>query len=559
MRFNQSSAQVVPRLKGSCIIPFAMDQLHLFDSHTASSITQETKLCEQRLLNAKGYNIVRRDRASGGGGLMFLIRDVHFHRLPDIGNDTSDLEYLGITVHSKDRTITIKNLYPPPTSQHLDTNSMEGLFDDNTIILGDFNAKNTTWGSTITNERGLELSNLVNDKAFLCLNDGPHTFRSNSYGSTDVLDLTFISPVEIDLKVSCNGVKNLHWNFKKAHWSLFENISNNLISQEPISDNLEKEWSHFKYTIFTAAKSSIPRGESKQTRTFFAHNSDLIKPLIPQRTELLKVISQNGGLDKKIELNKLNVEIKKIYVQVKRSNWQNLCEKLDYRTSNTKVWKLAKQFDNLKPSNEETNAIISDNGHVSVDAREAAEALAQHYANESRLAFSSYDKHFTSVTRNQVKYCRDGPADNPLFNGDFTLPELSYALQNLDTIKSPGPDSISAHFLSHLGILETEINKPEVSVDALEELLEHIKIYSEDLNAINTEIENAVDITELDNELKSATEYQDKNNNMDISSRKENTGVIKNNSTEISTTSKVAPEVLTQNFVPEKLMLNYRS
>ncbi|GFW22156.1 hypothetical protein TNCV_1632861 [Trichonephila clavipes] len=204
-----------------------MDQPHLFDPHTASSVAQvnqgrsqdlatrikldqileiadrlqveiialqETKLGEQRLLNAKGYNIVRRNRASGGGGLMFLIRDVHFHRLPDIGNDTSNLEYLGITVHSKDRTITIKNLYHPPNSQHLDTNKMEGLFDDSTIILGDFNAKNTTWGSTITNSRGLVLSNLINDKAFLCLNDGTHTFRSNSYGSTDILDLTFISP-----------------------------------------------------------------------------------------------------------------------------------------------------------------------------------------------------------------------------------------------------------------------------------------------------------------------------------------------------------------------------
>ncbi|GFT11273.1 RNase H domain-containing protein [Trichonephila clavipes] len=228
--------------------------------------------------------------------------------LPDIGNDTSDLEYLGITVLFKDRTITIKNIYYPPNSQHLDTNRME----------------------------------------------------------------------------------------------------------------------------------------------------DLIKPLIAQRTELLKVISQNGGLDKKIELNKLNAEIKKIYVQVKRSNWQNLCEKLDYRTSNTKLWKLAKQIDNLKPSNEETNAIISDNGHVSVDVQEAAEALAQHYANESRLGFSSYDKYFARVTRNQVKSCRDRPADNPLFNVDFTLPELSYALQNLDTIKSPGPDSIPGHFLSHLGILGRE-------------------------------------------------------------------------------------------------------
>ncbi|GFV36624.1 RNA-directed DNA polymerase from mobile element jockey [Trichonephila clavipes] len=141
-----------------------------------------------RLLKAKGYNIVRRDRASGGGGLVFLIRDVNFQRLPDIGNDTSDVEYLGTAVHSKYRTITIKNLYHPPNSQHLDTNMMEGLFDDNTIILGDSIAKNTTWGSTITNARGLELSNLVNDKAVLCLNDGTHTFRSSSY------DLAFISP-----------------------------------------------------------------------------------------------------------------------------------------------------------------------------------------------------------------------------------------------------------------------------------------------------------------------------------------------------------------------------
>ncbi|GFW09989.1 hypothetical protein TNCV_4207541 [Trichonephila clavipes] len=131
MRFSQSSAQVVPHLNGGCIIPFTMDQLHLFDCHTVSSVTQETKLCEQRLLNAKGYNIIRRDRVSGGGGLMLLIRDVHFQSLPDIDND-SVLEYIGITVLYKDRTITIKNLYHPPISQHLDTNTMEGLFDDNT-------------------------------------------------------------------------------------------------------------------------------------------------------------------------------------------------------------------------------------------------------------------------------------------------------------------------------------------------------------------------------------------------------------------------------------------
>ncbi|GFT61318.1 hypothetical protein TNCV_1227661 [Trichonephila clavipes] len=104
--------------------------------HVEIIALQETKLCERRLLNAKGYNILRRDRALGGGELMFLIRVVHFQRLPDIDNDTCNLEYLGIAVPSKDLSITIKNLYYPPNRQQLDTNMMEGLIDDNTIILG---------------------------------------------------------------------------------------------------------------------------------------------------------------------------------------------------------------------------------------------------------------------------------------------------------------------------------------------------------------------------------------------------------------------------------------
>ncbi|GFX75833.1 putative RNA-directed DNA polymerase from transposon BS [Trichonephila clavipes] len=91
----------------------------------------------------------------------------------------------------------------------------------------------------------------------------------------------------------------------------------------------------------------------------------------------------------------------------------------------------AKQIDNIKPSNEEPNTIISNNDHVSVDDRE-------------------------TVTRDQIKSGSDRPADNLLFNVDFTLHELTHALQNLDTNKSPGPDSIHGQFLSPLRILGRE-------------------------------------------------------------------------------------------------------
>ncbi|GFT63922.1 RNA-directed DNA polymerase from mobile element jockey [Trichonephila clavipes] len=63
---------VATRIKLDQILEIA-DRLHV-----EIIALQETKLCEQRLLNAKRYNIVRRDRASGGGGLMFLICHIHF-------------------------------------------------------------------------------------------------------------------------------------------------------------------------------------------------------------------------------------------------------------------------------------------------------------------------------------------------------------------------------------------------------------------------------------------------------------------------------------------------
>ncbi|GFY68797.1 hypothetical protein TNIN_199361 [Trichonephila inaurata madagascariensis] len=40
MRFSQSSTQVVLHIKGSCILPFAMDQPPSFDFYTKSSVTQ---------------------------------------------------------------------------------------------------------------------------------------------------------------------------------------------------------------------------------------------------------------------------------------------------------------------------------------------------------------------------------------------------------------------------------------------------------------------------------------------------------------------------------------
>lgn len=100
--------------------------------------------------------------------------------------------------------------------------------------------------------------------------------------------------------------------------------------------------------------------------------------------------------------------------------------------------------------------------------------------------------------------------------------------------------------------IETEINNLEVSVDVLEELLEHMGICSDELKAINTEIESAVDLKDLDNELKSATEYQSKIITWTFRTKKKIRELSKSDLKEISTTPK-ATELIISEKVSVKL------
>lgn len=100
--------------------------------------------------------------------------------------------------------------------------------------------------------------------------------------------------------------------------------------------------------------------------------------------------------------------------------------------------------------------------------------------------------------------------------------------------------------------IETEINNLEVSVDVLEELLEHMGICSDELKAINTEIESAVDLKDLDNELKSATEYQSKIITWTFRTKKKIRELSKSDSKEISTTP-MATALTANNFISEKV------
>ncbi|GFS75131.1 hypothetical protein TNCV_1397371 [Trichonephila clavipes] len=78
-------------------------------------------------------------------------------------------------------------------------------------------------------------------------------------------------------------------------------------------------------------ESLISRGHKKQHIPVFSHNSTLLLLLLQKREELHRDIHNTNTNQARIELNKLNTEIKCTCALLKRKNWLELCKDFNVR------------------------------------------------------------------------------------------------------------------------------------------------------------------------------------------------------------------------------------
>ncbi|UYV78196.1 hypothetical protein LAZ67_16000431 [Cordylochernes scorpioides] len=435
---------------------------------------QETKLNEKYNLKYKNYNIVRKDRNKEGGGLAFLIKNLYYEDIAINIPNTSDLEAQGIKVYlSQNKTINIFNMYHPPNNKLIDDGTISQFLTDNTIIVGDLNAKHQLWGCSTPNPRGKILSNLFDDNAFMCLNDGNPTHHSYSYNTAQALDISFSSPdifhkckwqilksigsdhlpilIEISTKTKTSSIKEKFWNFKKANWNLYQQNTNEDFRKAPTRmKDLEQNWISFKNTIIKAAKVSIPRGNIKKWIPNYTHQAKDIQTLITKRNELQKKYTQNQT-NCRTELNIVNAKIKRLYVNMKREKWKQTCENLNPRNPNTKLWHLAKQIDRAQPQTENTNMIKNIDGTPATNDKNAANLLGNSYQISSKIKFEIKDKKVEKKARKIIHDCKNVTSTYNIFHEKINMKELDYALENTDLNKTPGPDGIHGQMISNLG------------------------------------------------------------------------------------------------------------
>ena len=122
----------------------------------------------------------------GGGLLTFVHKSINYLRKPESPETLGDLhlEELSISARLSNTDLIISNIFIPPTS--FCTGGYQPSLDHlmmttDTLLLRDFNAHHSSWHSSSTDTRGINLENTISGTNFGILNSDTPTRLPHSY------------------------------------------------------------------------------------------------------------------------------------------------------------------------------------------------------------------------------------------------------------------------------------------------------------------------------------------------------------------------------------------
>jgi hypothetical protein len=428
---------------------------YLYQHQLKIAVIQESKLsCKSTTIDIPNFATIRKDRThdNGGGLIIYVHKSLQFQILPDRKPD-EHTEYLGILVGDTH----IINIYIPPTSScksgfKPDINTI--LPSGDALVLGDFNAHDPLWHSSIQDPRGSEIADTIGNSNFGVLNENtPTRLPSNGNATSPDISLASISlmnsiewktmtslgsdhlPIIIKVSTHINPIKSdfrSFINFEKADWNRFT-----AITEEKFDDLVDptEGWTvhsaekKFRNIINKAAKKTIPGGRIK----------DVI-PEIPTATaaKIKRRDEIRTNDPHSPEIANLNRDI---YIEIskhRKSKWREKVEGISKSCSN-KLFKLIKNL----------NGKSTQSGNQAIRFKGKYLSSARDIANGFNKQFSSVVKHKSSKQSRIIsrKIKKNEISDDVT----FTYQDTDKAIKQCKASKAAGPDNITNLHLKHLG------------------------------------------------------------------------------------------------------------
>ena len=345
-----------------------------------------------------GYNLIKKDRDDGKGGVAILIKkNISFNEIV-IDNTNLRFEVCAISAYlSKNLRINFVSIYATPNTI-IDNNQWRSLMNQitGTIFLsGDFNAKSRSFGANREDAAGRKLVENIDQDGLILLNNGEPTMVPQLNRTTSPLDLTIVSPeiapatewtvlddpygsnhFPIIIKLTINRQSsNINLKNKtgtnKIDWLLYKDIIDNNIRSNLSTSSSDDETPINKYNKFIETIENTTnlfnnkkdnKGKNRDSPDWWDEECTSI---IKKRKIMFKKYMHTMNYENYIEYKKTDAEVKLILKNKKRTNWKKFCSSLDKNTPISKIWKKIKCLKNMtiasaNPINEETLELFAD-------------------------------------------------------------------------------------------------------------------------------------------------------------------------------------------------------
>ena len=462
-----------------------MDELRQLAEREGADVMmiQETKLgAKDRTPEIPGYTSIRRDRRGSGavlhrgGGLMTYVRaDVGYEeKRCEVNN--SKVEAQKISIHTEEENLNLTNIYIPPIRGEEARRQTDQIIKDltelsvgsNEVWCGDFNAHHPMWDTMVPPDvRGEAIDSLLNDRGLITINDGRPTRYSRAEGGEGCSspDLTVVKgenygqftwePLHelqsdhLPIKITWSRTivverkqRKTELNVRKTDWEEYKRYIDEravIIDEET---NIPEKYKKLVETMKEAAKKATPikvkrkdgiHWETSEIRKAKKCRNRLRRDLTARREEWVQKSREVGRL------------IREAKTRVWREKLRNIQESKD----TTKAWDLVKGLSGAR-SVEKKNEALEYKGRVCTTNRAKANAFCQHYAEISGKRKER--ARAKELRREAVLVAREVRAEGPpsAVESEFTMGELTAALNKIKPRKAAGPDELKSDFVARM-------------------------------------------------------------------------------------------------------------
>lgn len=423
----------------------------------------ETHFNKQTHINFHGYKVyhsIHPGNSARGGSAVIIKQSIqHFE---EAKFETEEIQAMAVNVKCKNYFIVVASIYCPP-KYSLKKHHYLDLFKKlgkKFVIGGDFNAKNTHWGSRLTTTKGRELFQATSEFGCEIISTGKPT-----YWPTD--------PNKIPDLIDFFIIKNISNNFIQIedrqemdsdHSPILLTVSENAIEKQsiPVLANKYTDWESFKVCLEEKIQLAVPLQYKEQLD---AEVENYIKdiqltvwentPVIKQRVkenkypaEILELIAikrrarkkwhQTRAPQDKTRLNNLTQQLRRIIKEVKNKSINLYLKKLtNDKSTDYSLWKAAK---NLKRPIAAIPPIRKLDGKWARDNKEKAKLFAEHLEKIFQVNTGEEDEDLNvEPIQEQEEIALTNPAE--------VKKEIK---NNIKSKKAPGYDLITGQILKQL-------------------------------------------------------------------------------------------------------------